>query len=227
MSGEVLLLNQDHVPLCITSLVRAVGLMFDDKVQVLREYGDRVIRSPSRTFPWPAVLLLRYYVPFLPRVRYCTANVFARDRWACQYCGVRLPRPGRGRPNATIDHVVPRAKARDGRVVLPWNRRSVPVTGWANTVAACQPCNQRKGSRTPAQAGMSLRRFPRRPSPLDSIWLNLRPQAIPPEWDCWVPETWRDHESSRGRGTPPPADRASRSPSPVPHRYGARPPLVS
>ncbi len=191
MSAEVLLLNQDHVPLCITPLVRAVGLMMDGKVLLVREYAGRVLRSSGGALPWPAVLQLRYYVPFLPRARYSPAMIYARDRHACQYCGVRLPRHGRGSPLATIDHVVPRAQARGGQVVLPWNRRRVPLTGWRNTVAACQPCNQRKGSRTPSQAGLALRRFPRRPSPLEAIWIARRQRNIPSEWRCWLPVGWQ------------------------------------
>jgi 5-methylcytosine-specific restriction endonuclease McrA len=35
---------------------------------------------------------------------------------------------------------------------------------WKNTVAACDPCNQRKGDRTPAEAGMVLRVQPAAPS---------------------------------------------------------------
>ena len=41
------------------------------------------------------------------------------------------------------DHVLPRS--RGGR------------NTWLNTVAACGGCNQRKGDRTPAEAGMVLR----------------------------------------------------------------------
>ena len=37
-------------------------------------------------------------------------------------------------------------------------------TTWENIVAACGPCNLRKGGRTPAQAGMPIRRAPHRPN---------------------------------------------------------------
>ena len=50
----------------------------------------------------------------------------------------------------TIDHVVP--KSRGG-----------PDT-WENLVAACVPCNNRKGNRTPEEAQMKLARRPFRPS---------------------------------------------------------------
>jgi 5-methylcytosine-specific restriction endonuclease McrA len=62
------------------------------------------------------------------------AGVFARDDCRCGYCGQTA---------TTIDHVLPRS--RGGR------------NTWLNTVAACGGCNQRKGDRTPAEAGMALR----------------------------------------------------------------------
>ncbi|GGQ52261.1 hypothetical protein GCM10010166_21530 [Couchioplanes caeruleus subsp. azureus] len=34
------------------------------------------------------------------------------------------------------------------------------ANSWLNTVAACGRCNQRKGDRTPAEAGMPLRTSP-------------------------------------------------------------------
>jgi 5-methylcytosine-specific restriction endonuclease McrA len=39
--------------------------------------------------------------------------------------------------------------------VLPRSRGG--ATTWENCVAACLPCNQRKGDRTPKEAGMRLR----------------------------------------------------------------------
>jgi 5-methylcytosine-specific restriction endonuclease McrA len=50
----------------------------------------------------------------------------------------------------TIDHVVP--------------RRLGGEHSWTNVVAACPPCNRRKGGKTPANANMQLRREPYEPS---------------------------------------------------------------
>ena len=47
----------------------------------------------------------------------------------------------------TLDHVIPRSRAGE--------------TTWENLVACCHPCNNRKGSRTPEEAGMRLARAPR------------------------------------------------------------------
>jgi 5-methylcytosine-specific restriction endonuclease McrA len=49
----------------------------------------------------------------------------------------------------TIDHIIP--KSRGGS------------ESWENLVAACTKCNNKKGNRTPDEAGMVLINKPRRP----------------------------------------------------------------
>lgn len=70
-------------------------------------------------------------------VMYSRSSLLERDRHRCAYC------PKRG---TTVDHILPRS--RGGK------------TTWLNCVAACPGCNQRKDDRTPAEAGMRLRREP-------------------------------------------------------------------
>ena len=53
------------------------------------------------------------------------------------------------RSATTIDHVVPRCQ-------------QGPST-WGNSVAACRTCNERKGGRTPQEAGMRLMWEPTQP----------------------------------------------------------------
>ena len=64
-----------------------------------------------------------------------------RDGHRCGYCGG---------PATTIDHVRPRSRGGKNH--------------WLNTVAACGGCNQRKGDRTPAEAGLRLRFEPTAPT---------------------------------------------------------------
>jgi hypothetical protein len=66
-----------------------------------------------------------------------TRAILRRDRFRCAYCGCKL-RASTG----TKDHVIPECQGGQ--------------TTWSNLVAACLSCNQRKGGRTPEQAGMAL-----------------------------------------------------------------------
>jgi 5-methylcytosine-specific restriction endonuclease McrA len=68
-----------------------------------------------------------------------------------------------------VDHVLPRS--RGGRDT------------WENVVAACATCNGRKGSRTPEEAGLALRRKPRRPRYLA---ITLLEASQPPAWRKYV-----------------------------------------
>jgi len=127
----------------ITSVQRAVVLVMLQKADLVEADAGRFVRSPSRRVPWPSIVRLRRYVrvPY-KRIMLTRRNVFRRDRDECQYCG--------SKDRLTIDHVHP--KSRGGRDT------------WENLVAACVPCNNRKGSRTPEEAGLTLARQPFRPS---------------------------------------------------------------
>ena len=163
---ETLVLDQSWQPHRVVSWQKAVHLLFDGKVEVLHEY-DQDIRSVSLTIKMPAVVRLvrRLRRRHRPAVRFSRANVLARDRFTCQYCGTEAsPR------ELTFDHVLPRAQG--GR------------TTWENIVAACRRCNFRKGCRTPEQAGLTLRSVPTRPSYLPLLHLRL-------EMGSGVPDAWR------------------------------------
>jgi 5-methylcytosine-specific restriction endonuclease McrA len=164
-SYRTLLLDSSYRPIKIVPWHKALVYMFQDKVMVVEEY-DRVVRSPSAEFTIPAVLALKQFLRYRPlRVRYCKRNVFLRDGYCCQYCGVLFPKA-----ELTIDHVLPRAKG--GRSI------------WTNVVAACEPCNHYKGDRTPAQAGMTLLSVPIRPSP--AVHGFIVSHETPPEWEIYL-----------------------------------------
>lgn len=195
-TSTALLLNADYRPIKVIPWVRAVHLLLEEKADLVQEYLGRVLHSPSRAMPWPAVVRLRRFVRSDGRVRFSRQNVLARDGYRCGYCGA-APRAGH-RPDIealTIDHVVPRAQARGGMVTLPWSRRVVPVTCWENVTTACEPCNMRKASRTPDQAGMRLVRTPRAPTPADVLRMTLVRVHIPDEWKAYLPNDseWRDY----------------------------------
>lgn len=145
---ETLLLSHTYEPVDRISWQRAITLWWADKVEILEEYEDREIRSVSFAMRMPSVV--RFLNAFRAKkrgVKFSRENVFTRDHGACQYCGRKVLRM-----EATYDHVVP--------------RRLGGETRWDNVVIACLPCNQRKGGRTPEQAGMKLRSIPSKPKAL-------------------------------------------------------------
>jgi 5-methylcytosine-specific restriction endonuclease McrA len=138
---DVLVINADLGPLHRVSLRHAVRMLVRQVAEVHEAAPDRLIG----VYPVPTVIRLVRYV--VTKWRYSGGpawsrrGVHLRDGGRCAYCLG---------PANTIDHVLPRS--RGGR------------NAWANTVAACGPCNQRKGDRTPAEAAMPLRWQPVTPS---------------------------------------------------------------
>ena len=93
----------------------------------------------------PEVVALTYYDRTqATNVTFSRRNIFKRDRFTCQYCGVQP-----GTDELTLDHVVPRAQS--------------GTSSWENCVLACVACNKHKADRTPVQAKMKLRKSPIRP----------------------------------------------------------------
>ena len=137
----VLVLNADLGPLHRVSLKHAIRMLFRQVAEVHEAEPDRLIG----VYPVPRVVRLVAYVAtkwrFTSGPRWSRPGVLARDGRVCGYCGQEA---------STIDHIRPRS--RGGR------------NTWVNTVAACGGCNQRKGDRTPTEAGMQLRIKPTSPT---------------------------------------------------------------
>lgn len=170
-SCPALVLNADfrplsYFPLSIWPWQEAIKAVFLGRVNIVSEY-DRLVHSPTLTMRLPSVVSLKEYIPAARRPAFTRFNVFLRDRFSCQYCGIRSPAEG-----LTFDHVVP--KSRGGR------------TTWSNVVAACEPCNLRKGGMMPADAAMFPRMRPRQPTTHE---LQENGRAYPPNY---LHESWRD-----------------------------------
>lgn len=167
MSTRTLMLTPWMAPYRVISWERAVVMLYLGKVEVLEEYDER-IHAPSVTLRTPAVVrLTRARVSTRKnKVRFSRTNVFLRDGFRCQYCGERKPESA-----LNYDHVLPRT--RGGKTV------------WENIVTSCYPCNFRKGSRTPEEAGLTLLRRPAQPSSLPFSPV-IRPGAeVPPVWRAY------------------------------------------
>ena len=145
---RTLVLNADYTPLSITSAVRSIGLIEKNKAHAL-EMSQQTLRSEFLRLAAPSVIVLSQYVKRADYIKthkekaLTLANrtlIFKRDDHTCQYCGA---------PATTVDHIVPKSKG--GGFT------------WTNLVAACSPCNVRKGNRSLDQTAMTLRKPPRIP----------------------------------------------------------------
>ncbi len=161
LSTKVLVLNRSYFPVHVTSVRRAVCLLYqgiakavdhqyrtfdfnswsdlaavrdDDTISLV----DRVIRVPR------VILLIGYDRVPKRQVRFSRFNVFSRDNNTCQYCGEKLPRS-----ELNLDHVIPRSQG--------------GLSTWENMVCSCFTCNRVKGGRMPEEARMRLIRKPFRP----------------------------------------------------------------
>ncbi len=160
---QVLLLNITYEPLKIINWKRAITLLFLEKVEVLEEYSQE-IHSVSFTIKLPSVVrLLRMVKKPKTPVRFSRQNIYARDKYQCQYCGSRFPTE-----ELTYDHVIP--KSLGGK------------TRWENIVTCCIKCNRRKGGRTNKEAGMKIIRKPSRPTWLPALRITIGFREVPHSW---------------------------------------------
>lgn len=141
MTTVVLVLNTTYEPLSHTRLGRAIALVTAGHAVVEEVIPGRFLHFAGGQIPWPKVLRMLRYIkkPFTHQAAtWSKRGVMKRDHYLCGYCG---------RTADTVDHVVPSSRGGGRR-------------DWLNTVAACQPCNNRKGDRTLAKAGMTLQMTP-------------------------------------------------------------------
>ena len=165
ISMQTLMLTPWMAPHRIISWQRAVVLQFLRKVEVLEAY-DETICSPTVVLKTPAVVRLVSPGSVVKdkRVRFSRINVYLRDGFRCQYCGEK-----KAMRELNYDHVIPRV--RGGKTV------------WENIVTSCYACNDRKGCRTPDEAGMKLLRKPQKPTSLPlSSPLRMDSAELPEPW---------------------------------------------
>lgn len=145
---SVLLLNGDYLPLDTISVERAMILVLTQKVEILHAKVDKFIRTVNEKFPFPEVVRLKFYVYVRRREMVPTKkNIMQRDNNTCQYCG--------STKHLTIDHVMPVSRGGGNT--------------WTNMTTACFKCNNKKGNKTPEEAGMKLMSDPKRPTRLHVI----------------------------------------------------------
>jgi 5-methylcytosine-specific restriction endonuclease McrA len=181
----VLVLNRVYQPVRITTVRRAVRLLYGDTARALDEGGDLFDFPSWMALPVrdgvddhvpivtgrlraPRVIHLRRYGRMRqPTVRLSRRNLMLRDGFTCQYCAHRGPTH-----DLDIDHVLPRSRGGGD--------------SWENLVTACQPCNRKKGRRTPAEAAMPLLRPPSVPRWSHAMQLLVGTARRYKEWEPFL-----------------------------------------
>ena len=168
-SCPALVLNADYrplsyYPLSLWAWQDTLKAVFLDRVNIVSEYETKV-HSPTTAISLPSVVSLKNYVKPPQYPAFTRFNVFLRDGFTCQYCG--------SDQDLTFDHVVP--------------RRVGGQTTWENVVAACSPCNLKKGGRLCKEASMFPKQKPRQPTVYE---LHDSGRRFPPNF---LHESWQDY----------------------------------
>jgi 5-methylcytosine-specific restriction endonuclease McrA len=163
-----LVLDVGYQPVSRVPWETAIVWALERVVEVIDEYPDRYIRTPSWSVRMPSVVRFVRATPRKKAIKFSRHNVYARDGGRCQYCGQRVRRD-----EFTYEHVVPRVLG--GK------------TSWENVVVACVSCNQKKAGRTPAQAGMRLLSTPVKPKKLPNVPRGIHfTDGMPESWKSWL-----------------------------------------
>jgi len=194
LTKPCLVLNRHWAPIQVTSVKEAIGLVAKGSAKIIDptdfsavdlvtwhdvsrardKHEGSVIRSQRLALVPPEVIVLsKYDGQGEKSVVFSRKNLFKRDKYTCMYCGVQP-----GPEELTIDHVFP--KSRGG------------ISSWENCVLACIECNKRKANRTPEEAGMKLRRAPKKPS-----WKTLahvHPKDRKESWEAFLSRAYWEIE---------------------------------
>ena len=156
LDHRTLVLNRSWVAITTTTVREALSMVYQGAARVIcadtyqahdfdswSEVGaaqdEPCVRTVENRLRVPEIIVLAAYDGFPSRtVAFSRRNLYRRDSYRCQYCGIKP-----GTEELTIDHVTPRC--RGGR------------STWENCVLACVDCNKRKANRTVSQAGVSAR----------------------------------------------------------------------
>ena len=158
-SHRTLILNSTFQPLSVVSYKRAISLIHNNKINVIKN-SELLLHSEKEKYFIPKVGILTYFVkaPFARRVALNRENIFIRDFYTCQYCG---------KSAESVDHIVPRSKG--------------GLHEWSNVVACCKKCNLIKADKLLHQTHLNIKMLPS--SPKGNFWIKTIVGSNPdPSW---------------------------------------------
>ncbi len=186
LQRPTLVLNRNWQPVGVVPVTRSLTLVCSDRARIVdphdfQQYSwddwsallprddEPFIQSVTFRMRIPEVITLTHYdrVP-TNVVTFSRRNIYKRDRYTCQYCGLQP-----GSEELTIDHVLPRSRG--------------GTSTWENCVLACLNCNKRKADKLPDEARMPLRKAPFRPKwkPMYA-WHSMRIES----WSRFLSEAY-------------------------------------
>lgn len=141
---NALLLSHSYEPISFISERKVLKMFCLGKIEVLSTW-DNKFNISSKQHKYPAVVRLVYKNRWMPKMaKFNRKAILKRDYYTCQYCGYAGTPPQLG-----VDHIMPRSRGGSNT--------------FDNCVTSCHPCNIKKGSRTPEEAGMKLMNKPEPP----------------------------------------------------------------
>lgn len=182
ISDSSLVLNLSWLPISITSIRHSLKLMYLDAAhavcpQTYAVYdfntwmergpqGKNYIQTVTHQIAIPEIVRLNQYnkVPF-KELSFSKNNLYQRDNYTCQYCGIRPTRE-----DLTIDHIMPRS--RGGK------------TNWENCVVACRRCNKMKANHLLRDVKLNLLKKPTRPS--WNLALTISKSKFKKSWEKFI-----------------------------------------
>jgi 5-methylcytosine-specific restriction endonuclease McrA len=156
---QTLILNASTEPLTFVPVTRALILVLKEKAEIVETHVSKRIRTEKQEYPYPLVIRLVHYVEIPRRFRSVVSNavLFARDNYACQYCG-RHKRDLKKKERLTREHVKPVSKG--------------GADTWDNVTTACSTCNHKKGDKLPYEVRMYPKTTPFEPRYIALVLLS-------------------------------------------------------
>lgn len=192
LQQPVLVLNADWRPMRIVKACEAIADLFVGKVEAVEDWtrydftswtelSEVKLEVESEDHTFIGSVSTRIAVPRIVRtiravkaktsgsVRLSRRNLYLRDNNTCQYTGQKLPSS-----ELNIDHVLP--SSRGGK------------STWSNLVCCSISVNQKKGNKTPEEAGLKLIKKPKKPSHYELMIKTIK--NPPEEWRDFVSEAY-------------------------------------
>lgn len=164
---RTLILNADHTAIRTMTWKEALNGLVRDILYPVETY-DVYLHSPTRQIQLPAVAALRTYTHVYRPAALTRRNLVLVYGMCCALCGETFDAD-----DLTREHLHPRSRGGGNT--------------WSNIVPACQPCNQGKGNRTLAEAGLTLKiPVKNAPTGLDVVRARLNIDFAEPPHPAWL-----------------------------------------